>query len=319
MKKSYFAIIILLLIPATGISYADDYKWDLVNALINNDFQKVETIIKNNINTMSTSEKRLVMSFTLTYSYGETTVKTLGLLSSYNILPGSFDLYTAINKNQSNAVIQLLLQNGAKPNGEILLLAMEKQKFEQAKQFIGMGADVNYRYPLSKKYADGMTPLLYASKWNNFELIKLLVEKGANINLRASNGNTALTIAQINGNNEIYKYLIEHGAIEPGNNVTLPPQGNGIANVLDSNTIDFQPGTYRLSGGSNSMKFTGNSNSGSVSYVNITSNKVINGLYRINGNNITITIDGYTFTYKIDSHESFYGNGEIWIRTGGLR
>jgi ankyrin repeat protein len=315
MKKSYFAIIVLLIL-STGILYADDYKWDLVNALTNNDYQKVETIIKNNINTMSIREKRLVMNFTLTYSYRETTIRALNLLLSYSIFPNNFDLYTAINRNQSNTVIQLLLQNGAKPNGEILLLTMEKQRFDLAKQFIETGVDVNYQYPLSKNYADGMTPLLYASKWNNFELIKLLVEKGANINVRATDGNTALTLAQTNENNETYNYLMEHGAIEPRNNVVSPPQNSGIAGMLDNRTIDFQRGTYRLSVNNSSMKFTGNSSSGSISYVNMTDNRVNNGFYRINGNNITIIIDGYTFVYRIDSNESFSGNGEIWIRIG---
>jgi ankyrin repeat protein len=306
----------VLLILFTGISYADDYKWDLVNALINNDFQKIETIIKSNIDTLLESEKRLVMSFTLTYSYRETTVKTLNLLFSNNIFPNNFDLYTAINRNQSNDVIQLLLQNGSKPNGEILLLAMEKQRFDLAKQFIETGVDVNYQYPLSKNYADGMMPLLYASKWNNFELVKLLVEKGANINARAKDGNTALTMAQTNGNNEIYNYLTEHGAVEPRNNAASPQQSTGIAGMLDNQVTDFQIGTYLLSGGGSSMKFTGNSKSGSISYANITSNKISNGFYRVNGNNITIIIDGYTFVYKMDSNVSFSGNGETWVRTG---
>jgi len=315
MKKICF-VITLLLFFHTGLTYADDYKWDLVNALINNDYQKIETIIKDNITSMSTPEKRLVMNFTLTYSHGETTIKTLNLLFSYDILPSSFDLYTAINGNQSDNVIQLLTQKGAKPNGEILLLAMEKQNFESAKQFILDGVNVNYQYPSSKSYADGMTPLLYASKWNNFELVKLLVEKGANVNARAVDGSTALSFAQTNGNNAISSYLTEHGATESRNNAATPPQNNGITNVLDNRVIDFQRGTYRLSGNINSMKFTGNANSGSVSYADIKNSSVNNGFYRVNGNTITIIIAGYTFVYKIDSNESFSGNGEIWVRTG---
>jgi hypothetical protein len=204
------------------MSYADNYMQDLANALIKNDFQKIEIIIKNNIDKMSMAEKQFVMNIVLTYShYRETVVKTLNLLFSYNIFPNSFDLYTAINRNQSDTVIQLLLQNEAKPNGEILLLAMERKRFDFAKQFIETGIDVNYRYTFSMSHANGMTSLLYASKWNNFELVKLLVENGADINVKASDGNTALTLAKGNGNNEIYNYLMEHGAIESGNNVIL--------------------------------------------------------------------------------------------------
>ncbi|MDR2730223.1 MAG: hypothetical protein LBB81_04920 [Treponema sp.] len=74
---------------------------------------------------------------------------------------------------------------------------------------------------------------------------------------------------------------MEHGAIEPRNNVVSPPQNNGIAGMLDNRVIDFQRGTYRLSVNNSSMKFTGNSNSGSISYVNMTNNRVNNGFYRI--------------------------------------
>jgi len=314
MKKTSLSVLVLLIFLA-GTLYADDFKWDLVNALANNDYQKVETIIKNNIGAMSAAEKRLVMNFTLIYSNRDTTVKTLNLLITYGILPNSFDLYTAINRNQSDTAIQLLLLNGAKPNGEILLTAMEKQKFDFAKQFILSGVNVNYQYPASKNYADGMTPLLYASKWNNLELTKLLVENGANINVRAKDGNTALTMAQTNGNKEIYNYLTENGAVETGNNANQP-QNSGIASLIDDQAISFQRGTFRLSGNTKSIRFTGRSTSGSVSYVNMANNSVNNGLYRINGNNLTIVIEGRTFIYKIDSNESFSGNGEIWIRTG---
>jgi len=313
MKK--IAIAVLLILHA-AIIYADDYKWDLVNALANNDYQKIEVIIKDNIKSMPAAEKRLVMNFTLTYSSGETTLRTVDLLAGYNILPNSFDLYTAINRNQSNNVIQLLMQKGAKPNGEILLLATEKQRFDLAKQFVLAGVNVNYQYPPGKSYSDGMTPLLYACKWNNSELIKMLVENGANVNTRAADGSTALSIVQENGNNAISSYLTEHGAVEARNNISPPSQNNGIANVLDNRVTDFKRGTYRLSGNTSSMKFTGNSNSGSVSYANIRNNSVNNGVYRINGNTLTIVIDAYTFIYKIDSNESFSSNGEIWVRTG---
>ena len=309
-------ILIILLTFHHGILYADDYYWDLVNALIYGDYKKTETIIHQNIKSMSTQEKRLVMNFTLTYAHGENTGNVLNLLLKNNILPNSFDLYTAINRNQSDTVIQLLMQNGAGPNGEILLLAMEKQRFDLAKQFMQTRVDVNYQYPLSRDYADGMTPLLYASKWNNFEMIKLLVENGANINVKAADGNTALTIARTNGYNEIYNYLIERGAVETGSNIVSPSQNAGIVGVLDNRAINFQTGTYRLSGGNNSMRFTGNANSGNVSYANMATSRTINGIFRRTGNNVTIIMEGRTFEYRMDSNESFSGNGEVWVRIG---
>jgi ankyrin repeat protein len=298
----------------TEIIYADDYKWDLINALNRNDLQIVEAILKTNISTMSPTEKRLIMNFALNYSSGENTLKVCELLLSYNIRPNAFDLYTAISRNRQNSAIQFLLKNGAVPNGEILLLTMEKQRFDLAKQFIEAGVDVNYQYPLSKNYADGMTPLLYASKWGNFEIVKLLVEHGANINIPAVDGNTALSIARTNNNDIIYNYLMEHSATGlADNNPSL--QNTGISSLLDNNeTINFQKGTYRLFNGNMDINFLGNTNSGNINYTK--SGKLNNGFYRIEENNLTIIMEGHTFLYKIDSNMSFSGNGEVWIRIG---
>jgi len=317
MKRFVFFSIILLCAKYTVTLHADEYRWDMIDALTRNDFQTIESILKKNINTMSAADKRLVMSFTLNYSYGENTVRVINLLRTYNIYPGGFDLYTAINRNQSGNVIQLIVNNGVNANGEILLLTMERQRFDLAKQFIEAGVDVNYQYPLSKSYADGMTPLLYASKWNNFELVKLLVEHGANINARATDGNTVLSIVKANGNTQIYDYLIEHGADETRNNF-IPPVSNtgitGIAGILNNQTTNFQTGTYRLFGGNTDIKFQGSAGFGSISYVK--DGRANTGSYRIEGGNMTIMMEGRMFTYRIDSYTSFSGNGETWTRTG---
>ena len=317
MKRFVFCLIFLLCVKYSATLYADEYRWDLINALSRDDFQKIESILKDKINSMSTTDKRLVMNFTINYSYGESTARVINLLTVYNIYPGSFDLYTAINRNQPDNVIQLIVSNGAKANGEILLLAMEKKRFDIAKQFIEAGVDVNYQYPLSKSYADGMTPLLYASKWNNFELVKLLVEHGARINVRAKDGNTALSIARTNGNTQINNYLWEHGADDTRNNFSPPAASTGaagIAGILNSQAANFQPGTYRLWGGSTDIKLSGNSGFGSISYLK--DGTANTGSYRIEGGNITIMMEGYTLLYKIDSNTSFSGNGEMWVRTG---
>jgi ankyrin repeat protein len=314
MKKIFFGIFIIFIFLSETV-YADDYRWDLINAMIRNDLETIENILKRNVVSMSTTDKSLVMNFAMNYSSGENTLRVCQLLLKYNIRPNAFDLYTAINRNRQNSTIQFLLQNGAAPNGEILLLIMEKQRFDLARQFIEAGVDVNYRYPLSRDYADGMTPLLYASKWDNFEIVKLLVENGANINIRAVNGDTALSIARKNNSDKIINYLTEQGATEIGyNNIPLP--NNGIANMLNNQTFNFQMGSYRLSGGNKYIKFTGNINSGNINYVDTANNRSINGSYRITGNNITIALNGQTFEYRMDSNETFSGYGEIWIRTG---
>jgi hypothetical protein len=297
-----------------GSIFAGDYQWDLVNALSKADIPAVENILKTNINTMSATDKKLIMNFAVTYARGTSALEVLELLQKYNIRPDTFDLFTAINRNQSDAVIQFLLNKGIKANGEILLLAMEKKRFNFAQQFIEAKVDVNYQYPLTKPYADGMTSLLYAVKFDNFEMVRLLLEHGSNINAVAKDGNTVLSMAQNNGNIIIYNYLTEHGATQAGNNIQQSSQNTGMAGILDNQTVDFQIGTYRLFGAHTDIKFEGNKQSGNISYT--LNGKANKGLYRIENKNILFTMEGRTFTYNIDSNISFSGNGEVWVRVG---
>ncbi|OUM65155.1 hypothetical protein PIROE2DRAFT_41972, partial [Piromyces sp. E2] len=70
-----------------------------------------------------------------------------------------------------------------------------------------IGIDIN------KKDKDGNTPLVIACKENNVELIKELVEAGANVNISDdNNSDTPLIIMCERENEQMVKYLIEHGA-----------------------------------------------------------------------------------------------------------
>jgi len=312
MKKT----IVLFLLFSCAVLYASDYRWELINVLVRNNYPAAESLINKNVNSLSPQDKRLSLNLTLTYSRGDTTLKVLELLNNHSISPSSFDLYTAINMNHNDAVIQFIIDNGAFANGEILLLAMEKQRFGFARQFILAGADVNYHYPLARNYADGMTPLLYASRHDNLELVQLLVERGANVNARNTDGSTALSIAQTNGNSQITNFLLESGAVHHSGGVvqSSPQQSGGIAGFLNNQTAQFQPGSYRLSGGSREIVFTGNANFGVVGF--IANNRTYSGSYQVSGSNISMTIEGNAFIYRMDSNVSFSGNGEVWVKIG---
>jgi len=316
MKKLTAITLLFFCAACCANLFADDYKWDLINALIRNDYNVIERIITRNINSVPASEKNLILNFTMTYSYGETALSVLSLLQRYNVNPGAFDLYTAINMNQPDIVIQYLLNRGVTANGEILLLAMERQRFDLARRFIQSGVDVNYFYPQASRHYDGMTCLLYASRHDNFELVRLLVERGANINARNRDGASALSIAQSNGNLQISDFLIERGA----NQIAAAPSSQtqqasgGISGFLDSQLFEFQPGSYKLSGSDRNIFFAGTATYGTLSY--IANNRVYSGTYQAANQNITLIMEGRMFVYKIDSGASFSGHGETWVKAG---
>jgi len=54
---------------------------------------------------------------------------------------------------------------------------------------------------------DGTTPIMIASCFNHLETVKVLVQKGSNINAKVNGGNTALSFAEEYGNKEVATFL----------------------------------------------------------------------------------------------------------------
>ncbi len=68
------------------------------------------------------------------------------------------------------------------------------------------GANINI------KNTDGTTPLMIASTYNQFEIVKLLVQRSADINAKDNDGNTAIFYAEEYGNEEVVTFLRDQGA-----------------------------------------------------------------------------------------------------------
>lgn len=77
------------------------------------------------------------------------------------------------------------------------------KNIEIAKYLIEHGADVNL------KDDDGVYPLIHMINWDYFDLVKILVEKGAKIEENVMD--TALHLAAQNGNFDMFSYLVEKG------------------------------------------------------------------------------------------------------------
>ncbi len=81
-----------------------------------------------------------------------------------------------------------------------LCIAISKNDIQTAKKIIEYGADVNESYK-------GMTPLMYAARYNNLELFKMLLQKGADLSVKDSRGNTAISYAQMSKATDIIEFL----------------------------------------------------------------------------------------------------------------
>lgn len=81
-----------------------------------------------------------------------------------------------------------------------LCIAISKSDNGTAKKIIEYGADVNETF-------NGMTPLMIASRYNNVEMIKILLEKGADISAKDERGNTALKYAELSNAKDALEFL----------------------------------------------------------------------------------------------------------------
>ena len=81
-----------------------------------------------------------------------------------------------------------------------LCSAIIKGDLETVKKFIEYGTDVN-------EMSNGLTPLMFAARYNKVAIIKYLLEKGAKKNTKDEKGNTALKYAEFSKSQEAVDFL----------------------------------------------------------------------------------------------------------------
>ncbi|MCK6463183.1 MAG: ankyrin repeat domain-containing protein, partial [Candidatus Pacebacteria bacterium] len=117
-------------------------------------------------------------------------------------------------------IANLLIDNGASIDistsiGTPLMLAIKSQYQTVAFRLINLGVDVNAIKEREQ------TALMFACSLGNYELVKLLIQKGADVNAKArahaqdfDGAVTPLKIAKEKKFDEIVKMLLQNGATE---------------------------------------------------------------------------------------------------------
>lgn len=111
-------------------------------------------------------------------------------------------------------VVRKILGAGANPNmrrqdgATPLMLASEEGHTEVVRALLEHGADAN-----AARTDIGARALLFASQNGHLEIAKLLLQRGADVKAKANDGKTALMAASLDGHVEIARLLIEKGAV----------------------------------------------------------------------------------------------------------
>jgi len=77
---------------------------------------------------------------------------------------------------------------------------IKRGNFESMKGMVAAGANIN-------KKSIGMTPLMYAARYNRAEIVKYLIANGADLKIKSNKGYTALKYAEISNAHDTYKII----------------------------------------------------------------------------------------------------------------
>jgi ankyrin repeat protein len=160
-----------------------------------------------NLATSTTSHKVSPLMLSCYYKKPEVTALLLKYVEDLNLFEasaaGKFDVVAHLVFNYPDALNDYA-DDGFTPLG----LACYFGHFEVARYLVLKGADVN----LPSNNGFNVFPLHSAAAGNYTDIARMLIENGAQVNIKQQAGATPLHSAAQNGNLELLILLLEHGA-----------------------------------------------------------------------------------------------------------
>ncbi|WP_340202975.1 ankyrin repeat domain-containing protein [Ascidiimonas sp. W6] len=100
------------------------------------------------------------------------------------------------HSNNTSSEISVVLVND-------FCMAIIKGDKTTVEKFIELGENVNQQ-------SNGMTPAMYAARYNRTEILKALIQHGANLKTKSAEGHRALKYAELSGANEAAEIIKSH-------------------------------------------------------------------------------------------------------------
>nr|WP_321226640.1 ankyrin repeat domain-containing protein [uncultured Psychroserpens sp.] len=110
----------------------------------------------------------------------------------------SFTTLHASNSIMSTSTYETVTKRLVDP----FCISIVKGDLDTVKKLIELGQDVN-------KKSNGLTPAMYAAKYNRLDILKLLVDKGAKLDVKSAKGMTAEKYAELSNAKDALAYIKE--------------------------------------------------------------------------------------------------------------
>jgi len=219
--KSYLFLFIVLLIPSDYMMAQEGS--DLITAVAYQDLDKVKNLIEAgvDINHQEESAGATALIMSAMYNFGDIARYLVDKGADVSIRNKYSQTALMAAAGTSEEIFDLLVANGADVSVKlddgtsaftlsITGVLSERVGFNNTKKLLDMGADVDES--IASGPAEGYTCLMMAARNQRPDIVKFLAENGANVNAKAADGNTPLSLAQEEEDQEMVALLKKLGA-----------------------------------------------------------------------------------------------------------
>ena len=225
LKKVWMFGMIGLLVgyPALVLEAKDELGEKLIEQVMAQDLEGVKTLVEKGADVNYQNESSQATALMMAANYEMFDIAEFLLEEGADVNRRDANGMTALMAaaGRSQEMVELLLEHGAdititptKGAGAftncIVAVMTERVPLSLAERLLEEGANVDEPRPSGR--SQGYTPLMIVARNGDVKLAEFLVEHGADVNAKAEDGTTALSLAKKKEQEDIVKYLVKMGA-----------------------------------------------------------------------------------------------------------